>query len=49
MNEQEKDCIYNMIDLADNAILQGDKDHAFTSLYFIKKGLQALSMGMEAN
>ncbi|WP_423832131.1 hypothetical protein ACO4C2_02895 [Streptococcus equinus] len=49
MNEQEKDCIYNMIDLADNAIMQGDKDHALTSLYFIKKGLQALSMGMEAN
>mgnify|MGYP007130807792 CR=1 FL=1 len=48
MNEQEKDCIYNMIDLADNAILQGDKDHALTSLYFIKKGLQALLMGMEA-
>lgn len=37
MYEQEKDCIYNMIDLADNAIMQGDKHHALTSLYFYQE------------
>lgn len=49
MYEQEKDCIYNMIDLADNAILQGDKHHALTSLYFIKKGLESLIVGSGAD
>lgn len=32
--------LYAMIDLADNAILQGDKKQALTSLYFIKTGLE---------
>lgn len=49
MYEQEKDCIYNMIDLADNAIMQGDKHHALTSLYFIKKGLESLIVGLGAD
>ena len=35
-----------MIDLADNAILQGDKHHSITSLYFIKKGLESLIVGL---
>ena len=39
-NEQEKAHLYAMIDLADNAILQGDKKQALTSLYFIKTGLE---------
>ncbi|WP_181971879.1 hypothetical protein [Streptococcus anginosus] len=39
-NEQEKANLYAMIDLADNAILQGDKKQALTSLYFIKTGLE---------
>lgn len=49
MYEQEKDCIYNMIDLAENAISQGDKHHALTSLYFIKKGLESLIVGLGAD
>lgn len=40
LNEQEKAHLYAMIDLADNAILQGDKKQALTSLYFIKTGLE---------
>ena len=39
-NEQEKAHLYAMIDLADNAILQGDKKQALTSLYFIIVGLE---------
>ena len=38
-----------LIDLADNAILQGDKHHALTSLYFIKKGLESLIVGLGAD
>ena len=38
-----------MIDLADNAIMQGDKRHTLTSLYFIKKGLESLIVGLGAD